>query len=275
MILCVKPGGNMEEAQKLADKIKAKILIEQEADGDKEQELILQFASDGLTLRSGNLSMQGDFTHMLSRIKQGSLQREFLYKASKLKNLGPNPIAIDATAGMGEDSLILAAAGYEVYLYELNPIIAALLKDTVRRSATIPELAPIVSRMHVMEGNSIEAMTGLHVPEEIENVRKPEDDRVESENPFLPGIDLILLDPMFPARKKSGLIKKKFQLLQRLEQPCSDEVELMEAAFRAKPRRILVKRPQKGPYLAEKKPDYSIPGKAIRYDIYTVRVTKG
>ena len=82
--------------------------------------------------------------------------------------------------------------------------------------------------------------------------------------------DVILLDPMFPERKKSGLIKKKFQLLQQLEQPCSDEEELMETALAARPRKIIVKRPLKGPWLAGRKPHYSLKGKAIRYDCFVL-----
>ena len=43
--------------------------------------------------------------------------------------------AVDATAGFGEDSLLLAAAGYNVELYEYDPVIAALLRDALRRAA--------------------------------------------------------------------------------------------------------------------------------------------
>ena len=45
-----------------------------------------------------------------------------------------------------------------------------------------------------------------------------------------------------------------------------DEEELLGAALSAHPRRIVIKRPLKGPYLAGIKPDYSIKGKTIRYD---------
>jgi 16S rRNA (guanine1516-N2)-methyltransferase len=78
--------------------------------------------------------------------------------------------------------------------------------------------------------------------------------------------DVIYLDPMFPERQKSGLIKKKFQLLQRLESPCADEEELLSAALAARPLRIVIKRPLKGPPLAGATPSYSLKGKAIRYD---------
>ena len=62
------------------------------------------------------------------------------------------------------------------------------------------------------------------------------------------------------------LKKKKFQLIHHLEKPCEDEEALLNAAIAAKPRKILIKRPVKGPYLCGRKPSYSIAGKAVRYD---------
>ena len=41
----------------------------------------------------------------------------------------------------------------------------------------------------------------------------------------------------------------------------------MEAACAARPRKIVVKRPVKGPFLAEVKPSYQVVGKAVRYDV--------
>lgn len=196
-----------------------------------------------LTLTDGDLSMSGDFTKMLPRLRQSNLEREMLVKAARIKGLDRMPIVLDATAGMGEDSLLLAAAGFSVKLYEYDPVIHSLLEDTLRRASMDETLAPIVARMELMSGDSIEAMKTL------------------SEK-----IDVIYLDPMFPERQKSGLIKKKFQLLQQLEQPCSDEEAMLSAALCAKPTKIVIKRPKKGPFLAGKKPSYSIDGKAIRYD---------
>ena len=89
-------------------------------------------------------------------------------------------------------------------------MIAALLKDTLRRALEIPELAPIVGRMEVREENSLTALPQM------------------TESP-----DVILLDPMFPERQKSALIKKKFQLLQQLESPCAEEDALVHAAMEA------------------------------------------
>ena len=43
-----------------------------------------------------------------------------------------------------------------------------------------------------------------------------------------------------------------------------------QAAVSAGPRKIVIKRPLKGPFLAGRKPDYSITGKTIRYDCLLV-----
>lgn len=241
LILLLADSGDEMLAREISEKLQIEIMREEaKIPADL---LYLRLNQDGLSLCKGALSMQGDYTQMLSRVLPGKLQHEKLVKAAKIKGTFEHPTAIDATAGMGEDTLILAAAGFEIQMYEKDPVIAFLLKDTLRRAAKVEELAPIVARMHVIEGDSIAAMR---------------------ECTFMP--DLIYLDPMFPARTKSGLIKKKFQLLQQLESPASDGEEMLQAAIMAKPRKIVIKRPQKGEYLGGMKPGYSIPGKAIRYD---------
>ena len=60
------------------------------------------------------------------------------------------------------------------------------------------------------------------------------------------------------------LIKK---LLQKLESPCDKEEALLNAAMSLKPKKIIIKRPLKGPFLAGVKPSYSLKGKAIRVDV--------
>ncbi|MBQ6583393.1 MAG: class I SAM-dependent methyltransferase, partial [Mogibacterium sp.] len=132
------------------------------------------------------------------------------------------------------------------------PVIAALLRDALERAADVPDLRDAASRMILHEEDSIPAMI------EMGRIRSTQE----------PGIrpHLILLDPMFPERTKSALVKKKFQLLQQLERPCADEQALLSAAMKAGPLRIVIKRPVKGPYLAGVRPGYSITGKTIRYD---------
>lgn len=139
--------------------------------------------------------------------------------------------------------MLLAAAGYEVVIYEKNPVIALLLKDALARIQDDKALGRAARRMQFIEADSIEAMQNL---------------------PMRP--DVIYLDPMFPERKKSAAVKKKFQLLHRLEAPCDDEDALLYAAIDAKPSRVVIKRPLKAPFFGDIKPSYSLQGKAIRYD---------
>lgn len=206
-------------------------------------DLILKRDDDGLALVSEGQVLRGDFTRMLPRLKNGNLSRELLVRAAKIKDADRPLTAIDATAGLGEDSLLLAAAGFYVTLYEHNPTIYALLEDALKRAANIPELAEIVARMQLFQGDSIQAMRQLETPP-----------------------DVILLDPMFPERQKSALVKKKLQMIQKLEIPCADEAEFIMTAMQARPKKLIIKRPPKGPYLAGIKPDFSIGGKAVRFD---------
>lgn len=210
--------------------------------------LVLRLNGEGLSLEGDGMSLRGDFRDMLSRIRPDRLNRELLIRAVKIKKVSRPLAVIDATAGMGEDSLLLAAAGCSVTMYERDPVISALLRNALRRAEEIPELRDVVGRMRLQETDSQEAMRHLEEPP-----------------------DVVFLDPMFPARQKSALVKKKFQLLHRLEQPCVGEHELLEAAMAASPAKIVIKRPKKGGYLAGRKPDYSLEGKAIRYDCIWLR----
>ena len=197
---------------------------------------------EGLSLSDGKNTVRGDFTRLLPRVRRGNLSRELLVRAVKVKGIG-EPLVVDATAGLGEDSFLLAAAGCRVLLFEYDPVIFALLSDALERAKKDPETAPIALRMTLFPGDSIPALPTL-----------------------TPHPDVVLLDPMFPERTKSALVKKKFQLLHQLERPCENERALFDAALAAHPKRVVIKRPAKGPYLAGVKPSYSLSGSAVRFD---------
>ena len=239
IVVCLGKGGQRDQAESFARRTDAPI---QDKPGDY---LTVRFDSKGVSLSGFGLTYQGDFVEsMLHRVTNGRLQHEMLVKAAKSDKEGRK--AIDATAGMGEDAFLLAAQGYEVTLYEQNPVIAALLKDAIRRAKKNIDLKDIAIRMKVVEGNSVECMSKLLDP-----------------------VDVIYLDPMFPERRKSAAVKKKFQLIHHLEAPCQNEGALLAAAISAGPRKVVVKRPAKGPRLAGVKPSHSLAGKAVRYDVIT------
>ena len=234
-VVYAKDGACLSKAAALARQIGMEL---SDSPGD---ELTLTVDENGVSLTGYGLSVRGDFTQMLYRISNGRLYHEMLVKMAKSKS--EHPVAVDATAGMGEDALLLAAAGYEVILFEQDAVIAALLRDTLERGSHHPALRDIIGRMKLIEGDSIKLLPT--------SVRDP---------------DVVYLDPMFPERRKSGLINKKLQLFQKLEQPCMREEELLDAALSVHPKKIIIKRPLKGAYLAGRKPGYSVKGKAIRYD---------
>ena len=240
----------------------------------EEAGLTLEEDERGLALSDGLMSVQADFSKMTSRLVPGRLNRELLVRAAKTKrpkrsgdgygaprdgdrtqterfptdetaSKQARPLAIDATAGFGEDALLLAAAGFEVKLFERNPVIALLLQDALRRASDDQRLARIVAHMTAVNADSVQALSELDV---------------------VP--DVVLLDPMFPSKQKNAQVKKKLQLLQRLERPCDDEGTLLNAALSTHAHKVIVKRPVKGPFLAGKKPSYSLAGKAVRYDCF-------
>lgn len=204
---------------------------------------VLKETPSGLALAVDGMELVADFEHMLPRLRHDRLGRELLVKAARIKG-EENPTAFDATAGLGEDSLLLAAAGFTVTMCESDVTIAALLRDALERAQINDQLAPIVARMTLIEANSIEVMAAL---KQAPNV--------------------VYLDPMFPERTKSAAVKKKFQILHYLEAPCSNQEELLQAALATGAKKVVVKRPAKGELLAGKKPSYTVQGKAIRYDV--------
>lgn len=200
--------------------------------------------AEGLSLAAEGMVLRGDFMRLLPRVRSDRLGHELLVRASRIRNV-QQLSAIDATAGLGEDAFLLAASGFTVSMFERNHVVASLLADALKRGAEQPQLAPIISRMHLIESDSILELPRL------------------KDAPCI-----VFLDPMFPAKTHNAASRKKAQLLQLLELPCPDESELLKAAFSAHPRKIVVKRPRNGSYLAAKKPSYSLEGKTIRYDCY-------
>ena len=201
-----------------------------------------------LCLKKGDTVFYGYLTKLKKRLTHANLTHELPVKACRIKNR-PMPLSVlDATAGMGEDALLLAAYGFDVTLYERDETIYKLLEDTLKRAREDADLCNTVSRMTLYFEDSIKAMKELK--------DKP---------------DIVYLDPMFPLRTKSGLVKKKFQLIHELEKPCEDERELLDAAMSAALVKVVIKRPRKGEYLAGVKPDYSIEGSTVRYDIINIK----
>ena len=262
MLPRIKPGKVQTELLVKAVKIKAK-----------------KRASDNSDLSNQNTQSGGTLTNKTTASNStaafnGGKTTDFPEDSSLLSSpaVKSQYTVIDATAGLGQDSFLLAAAGFSVEMYEQDPIIAALLQDALERGSKNAALATVISNMHLYKQDSVSALKdhayALGITHPSGEAQSPIADNDSFAQTNLRKPEVIYLDPMFPARTKSAAVKKKFQLLHQLEHPCENEIELFEAARMLRPHKIVVKRMLKGPYLANKKPSYSIKGKAIRYDCY-------
>ena len=240
LVVVAETDAFIQNAASVADELGTSTAVYAPEDGS----IYLSVGPGGVSLRSGNLSFRGDFSSLSKRLKAENLSSELLIRAAKIKNAKMPLRVLDATAGMGEDSFLLSAAGYEVTMYEHNPVIGVLLKDSLSRALSEPRTHEAAGRMRAVIGDSLRAIASL------------------DDTP-----DIIYLDPMFPERAKNSAVKKKFQLIHRVEMTAGAGEDLLFAAIKANPRKIIVKRPAKGPFLGDIKPGYSLHGKTVRYDV--------
>lgn len=182
------------------------------------------------------------------RRKRGGGRRQSLARAVGIKGRQA-PTVIDATAGLGRDAFIMADLGCQVRLIERSPLIHALLADGLRRAQADPGLAAWVGRrLQLSLGEAGAILAGLTVP----------------------AADVIYLDPMFPERSKSSLVKKELRLLRQLAGDDDDADLLLEQALAKAGERVVVKRPRLAPFLAGRPPSFSLKGKSSRFDIYLI-----
>lgn len=165
---------------------------------------------------------------------------------------GVRPTVLDATAGLGRDAFVLACLGCQVHMIERHPIVAALLTDGLRRARLDTQVAGIVQRMPLLIGDAIELMHAW-------TADAPQ---------------VIHLDPMFPSRDKSALVKKEMRLFKPLVGADDDAPDLLAAALALATHRVVVKRPRKAPSIAGATPTYSLDGKSSRYDVYAKKSLK-
>lgn len=108
------------------------------------------------------------------------------------------PSIIDATAGMGGDSYVLASLGFTVQMLERSPIVAALLADALTRAQKESvlledEITQSIQNLSLVNANSAEYL--------IE--QKPQ-------------VDVIYMDPMYPEKRKKRPPKKRCKLFNNL-----------------------------------------------------------
>ena len=190
-----------------------------------------------------------NFGSSAMRHRRGAGHNELLGRAV---GVGKKPVlrVLDATAGLGRDSFVLADLGCSVLMTEREPVVAALLRSGMLSAlgANDPWLLQVVGRMSLSRVDAQDLAPDM-----------------------VASMDVIYLDPMFPGRVKSAAVKKEMALFQLLLQgtaAADDADALLLWALQQPVARVVVKRPPKAPSLAGQVPSHNIGGKAVRYDVY-------
>ncbi|OYD24321.1 class I SAM-dependent methyltransferase [Oceanimonas baumannii] len=177
------------------------------------------------------------------RRKFGGGRGQTIAKAVGLKH-GHNPSVVDGTAGLGRDAFVLASLGCTVTLCERHPVVHALLQDGLRRAAADTEIGPWVRER-------LQLLPFGHTLGDI--ARQP---------------DVVYLDPMFPHKKKTALVKKEMRVFHSLVGADEDADALLAPALELARARVVVKRPDYAGFLDEVPPSAQITSKNNRFDLY-------
>lgn len=183
---------------------------------------------------------------LLYRQKFGGGRQQAIAKAVGLKR-GYIPNLLDGTAGLGKDAFILTSLNCNVTMCERHPIIHALLADGLRR---------------LQSGQS-----GHNPPRLLLHFERTQDYLKNSPQ----GIDVIYLDPMYPHRTKSALVKKEMRVLRNLVGDDTDFDSVLETALKTAGQRVVVKRPKTAAPIGPIAPSHSIESKKTRFDVYVTK----
>ena len=239
----------LQQASTIANKLKVPI-----ANANSELALgtyLLLITEQGLMLhqklktRSNPLFIDFSSSSIVHRITEVNCKKKpLLVKAMGVKK--QKRFLLDATAGFGTDSLILASLGHRVLMLERSPLIYLLLDDALTRLGI-----PCPYDLQLKLADSIEYL-----------------EKTSKEQLTIP--DIIYLDPMFSHRTKSALNKKNMRILKELVGEDHDASKLLKLA-RNLAKRVVVKRPRKAPPLDNQTPtlQYHESG-STRYDVYLI-----
>ena len=188
---------------------------------------------------------------MAHRRKFGGGRAEAVAKAVGVKG-DELPSVIDATAGLGRDAFVLASVGCRERLIERHPVVFLLLQDGLQRAYADADIGAMLQ-------TNLQLLNVKHLSEL---------------NPETNFADVVYLDPMYPQKQSSALVKKEMRLFQHLVGGDLDADQLLEPALNLARKRVVVKRPDYAEFLAQIPPHFSRQTKNHRFDIYSCLANK-
>jgi 16S rRNA (guanine1516-N2)-methyltransferase len=187
--------------------------------------------------------VEGSVAH---RLRFGGGRGQDLAKAMGLR-AGKTPTIVDATAGLGRDSFLLASLGARVILIERSEQMHELLVQGMKRAAREGgQFREIIGRMTLLKGDALDLIPELHS-------------------------EAILIDPMHPERKNSALVKQNLRQVREIVGTDDDAADLVQLAIKHASKRVVLKWPAKAdPIEGVKKCTHQIIGKTTRYDVFMI-----
>ncbi len=238
-----------DQENSLAVKLSEKLNIPLQSDLTEKPDLLLGWHEEKLALFSNDSGpvfidfVEGKLAH---RRQFGGGKKQPLARAIGLSSK-KTPNVIDATAGMGRDSFVLASLGCKVQMIERSPVVAAMLEDALDRARQDADVCEIADRLSVICADASEYL-------------------IEAES-----VDVIYLDPMYPEKRKSAAVKKDMRALQMLVGVDQDSHKLLETALKKAKHRVIVKRPKQADPIQGQQLNSSISSPNTRYDIYSIK----
>ncbi|TNF34332.1 MAG: 16S rRNA methyltransferase [Gammaproteobacteria bacterium] len=248
LYVCTRAAELQEHARQLASRLGLSLM----PCDDITTGLVLECTPQYLQLRDVDLNTEihVDFTSgvLAHRKKYGGGRGQTIAKAIGMKQGQAAPSILDATAGLAKDAFVLACLGCAVTLIERSPIVAALVQDAIERAAGDSEFGILLAQgFHLINQDARSYMQAISIEQQP---------------------DVVYLDPMYPERKKSALVKKNMQILQKLLGQDEDTEQLLNAALACARKRVVVKRPKGAETIAGRQPTLSYESKNTRYDVY-------
>lgn len=205
-----------------------------------------QKSGNGEILKRATSELRVDFVDgpVGHRLRFGGGRGQDLAKAMGLRD-GKTPMIIDATAGLGRDSFLLASLGAQVIMIERSEHMHRLLVDGMERAALEGgQYRDIIGRMTLLQGDAKDLI------------------------PELSG-EAILIDPMHPERKNSALVKQDLRQVREIVGTDPDAADLVRLAIQHARKRVVLKWPAKAdPIEGVQACSHQIRGKSTRYDVF-------
>ncbi|WP_298980086.1 class I SAM-dependent methyltransferase [uncultured Psychrobacter sp.] len=251
------------DVERIEGKIKQRLAA---LNAEGEQAALLLDNKNKLSLLKDGLSVAPEWDKLQRRVVNAGRKSELILRAAKIS---ADSQVIDATAGFGHDSLILASTGAQVTMLEQQPLMALLLFSEQQRMSAQPNWQKLMARLTIINTDALSYFAQLQ--------KNTTDQAV--------AVDVVYLDPMFPEDSyqdsktgKGAKVGKQMQALHHLAHPptLDEEMALLNKAQAVVADnqegrgRVIVKRPQQAPFLSQQNPDESWHNAAVRFDGYFV-----